>query len=106
MRSVLKNILLDRSIAGTAAAAGSMAFEGDLNLEARELRLGPPGMVDQEKGTSPGSATKKKRRSPELPSCDGGSNLTCDDSRKCNRGETARLAKKACVGSSRTVPHT
>lgn len=41
-----------------------MAFERDLNLEATELRLGPPGTATEEleKQTLPSSAAKSNKR--------------------------------------------
>lgn len=71
-----------------------MAFKGDLNLEATELRLGLPGTADHEKKTPPAGLTKSNKRGLlESAYCDGESNVSNDDPRECDHQESTRPAK-------------
>uniref|UniRef100_A0A5B6YXV1 Auxin-responsive protein n=1 Tax=Davidia involucrata TaxID=16924 RepID=A0A5B6YXV1_DAVIN len=73
---------------------GGVAYEGDLNLKATELRLGLPGTEESEKRTE-FNIRSNKRASPDTVE-DCGSDGSSDD--KHGDRETAPAAKAQVVG--------
>ncbi|PKI44799.1 hypothetical protein CRG98_034747, partial [Punica granatum] len=67
-----------------------MAFEGDLNLEATELRLGLPGTADHDKS---GVTKSNKRGLQQAQSSDHEeSNIVSNDENKRDHQESTRPA--------------